>query len=134
MEQKTNKTPVVPDELQRNYDSWHFSPAVESNGFLFFSGCTSAQPDGSVSPDPATQFRHAFEKVFKTLSHAGLGFESVVEMTTYHVGLSEHLEAFKAVKDEFISEPYPAWTAIGISELAAKNAIIEIRIIARKEI
>lgn len=38
-------------------------------------------------------------------------------MTTYHVGLSKHLTAFIKVKDEFIGSPYPAWTAIGGSEL-----------------
>ena len=34
------------------------------------------------------------------------------------------------VKDEFIKAPFPAWTAIGISELAVEKAIIEISVTA----
>lgn len=52
-------------------------------------------------------------------------------MTTYHVGLAGHLEEFCAVKDAFISAQYPAWTAVGISELASPGAAVEIRITAR---
>jgi len=52
-------------------------------------------------------------------------------MTTYHVGLKNHLQPFINTKAEFISEPYPAWTAVGVSELASANAIVEIRVIAR---
>lgn len=57
--------------------------------------------------------------------------DDIVEMTTYHVGLKDHFEDFKRIKDEFIKEIYPAWTAIGISELAVEGALIEIRVIAK---
>ena len=126
-----DKTPIIPPELQGNYDNWHFSPAVASGDFIFFSGCTGTLADGSISKEPARQFRDAFRKVEKTLHHAGLDFSAVIEMTTYHVGLLKHLDLFKTVKDEFIREPYPAWTAIGVSELAG-HALLEIKVIARK--
>ncbi|WP_425248200.1 Rid family hydrolase [Desulfospira joergensenii] len=45
--------------------------------------------------------------------------------------IGEHLEDFKRIKDEFINEIYPAWTAIGVSELAVEGALIEIRVIAK---
>jgi enamine deaminase RidA (YjgF/YER057c/UK114 family) len=63
---------------------------------------------------------------------AGLGFEHVVDMTSYHVGLRRHLTAFVKVKDEFISEPYPAWTAIGVTELITEGTLVEIRAIAKR--
>jgi enamine deaminase RidA (YjgF/YER057c/UK114 family) len=53
-------------------------------------------------------------------------------MTTYHVGLRQHLEAFTKVKDEFIGQPYPAWSAIGVSELITEGTLIEIRVIAKR--
>ena len=34
-------------------------------------------------------------------------------------------------KDKYIEEPYPAWTAIGVSELAFLDALLEIRVNAR---
>jgi enamine deaminase RidA (YjgF/YER057c/UK114 family) len=36
-----------------------------------------------------------------------------------------------AVKDSFLPSPYPAWTAVGISELAVPGALVEIRAVAR---
>jgi enamine deaminase RidA (YjgF/YER057c/UK114 family) len=35
------------------------------------------------------------------------------------------------VKDRYLSAPYPAWTAIGISELAIPGGLVEIKVIAR---
>jgi enamine deaminase RidA (YjgF/YER057c/UK114 family) len=34
------------------------------------------------------------------------------------------------VKDRHIVAPYPAWSAIGVSELIAEGALVEIRAIA----
>jgi enamine deaminase RidA (YjgF/YER057c/UK114 family) len=50
------------------------------------------------------------------LRAAGLGFEHIVDITTYHVDLRAYLADFVAINDEFIHEPYPTWTAVGISE------------------
>lgn len=65
-----------------------------------------------------------------SLHEANAGFTDIIEMTTYHVGLREHLEEFRSVKDEFICEPHPAWTAIGVSELASEGAVVEIKVVA----
>lgn len=111
---------------------WHFSPVVESNGFVFLSGQTGCRSDNSISPDPETQFRDAFGHVAGNLAAAGLTFHDVVEMTSYHVGLRKHLDAFTRVKDEFIKPPYPAWTAIGVSELISEGSLVEIRVVARR--
>ena len=35
-----------------------------------------------------------------------------------------------AVKDRYLTDPYPAWTAIGVSELAAPAALVEVRVVA----
>lgn len=66
-----------------------------------------------------------------SLVEADLTFSDVVEMITYHVGLKGHFRDFVLIKDEFIKEPYPAWTAIGVSELAADGAVIEIKVTAK---
>jgi enamine deaminase RidA (YjgF/YER057c/UK114 family) len=52
-------------------------------------------------------------------------------LTTFHVGLREHLGTFVAVKDRYLEAPYPAWTAIGVVELAVPGALVEIRVTAR---
>jgi enamine deaminase RidA (YjgF/YER057c/UK114 family) len=126
-----DKISIVPNALQSSYTDWHYSPAIKSGDFLFISGCTGTMPDGSVSPNIEDQIRQAFKKIKMSLTEAGLTFSDVIDLTTYHVGLKEQLEIFKQIKDDFINEPYPAWTAIGISELAVGGALIEIRAIAR---
>ena len=126
-----DKKPIIPKELRKKYDCWHFSPAIEGGGFLFVSGCTGTKLDGSISKDIEDQFRQAFETVQKSLVEAGLSFSDVIDMTTYHVGLRSHLKKFMKIKDEFIIEPYPAWTAVGVTELAIEGALIEIRVIAK---
>ncbi len=64
------------------------------------------------------------------LEAAGADFGDVVEITTFHVGM-EHLAVFGTVKADFLKEPFPAWTAIGVSELAIPGALVEIRATAR---
>ena len=127
------KKPIVPKKFSHYYSNLHFSPAVESQGFIFCSGATGTRPDGSISESPEIQFRDAFETVQLYLNEVGLSFDNVVEMTTYHIHLREHLEVFKAVKDEFVKEPYPAWSAIGVSEFITEGALVEIRVIASRE-
>ncbi len=124
------KKTIVPKQFSHYYNDWHFAPAVEVDKFVFFSGVTGTRPDRSISSDPETQFRDAFETVLLYLAEAGLSFNDVVDMTTYHVGLRKHLEIFKKVKDEFVKEPYPTWTAIGVAELITKAALVEIRVVA----
>jgi enamine deaminase RidA (YjgF/YER057c/UK114 family) len=126
-----DKKSIVPSAWRTKYDTWHFSPAVESGGFLFVSGCTGTRPDGTISPDVREQTRQAFETVEMSLVEAGASLADVVEIVSYHVKLEEHFEDFCKIKDEFIHEPYPAWTAVGVSELAANGAVIEVKVTAK---
>lgn len=111
-------------------DQWHFSHIVRSRGLLFMSGVTGTRPDGGVNADPTAQFRQLFQHLRQYLLAAGAGFDSIVEITTYHVNLREHLDAFTAVKDAYLVKPYPAWSAIGVSELITSGALVELRAIA----
>ena len=76
--------------------------------------------------------RNAFRKIGLVLKEAGLDFGALVEMTSYHVGLREHLSLFKAVRGDYVREPYPAWTAIEVAGFVREGAIIEIRAVASR--
>ncbi|MFK7804538.1 MAG: Rid family hydrolase [Anaerolineae bacterium] len=88
-------------------------------------------PDGRRSSYDNWHFAPAVESVGESLTEAGLTFADVVEMTTYHVGLQAHLKEFIEVKDRFVPAPYPAWTAIGVVELAVLGAVIEVQVTAK---
>ena len=125
---KLKQQVIYPEGASSYYNDWKFSPAIECNGFIFVSGCTGTMDDGSVPEGIGPQTRQAFYKINRCLDSAGLEMSDIVEITTYHVNLSRHLEEFIKVKNEFIVEPYPAWTAIGVSELASDRALVEIKI------
>ncbi|OBK84330.1 RidA family protein [Mycolicibacter sinensis] len=122
---------IIPAWMQPMHDTYHFAPAVIDGDHLRCSGMIGLRPDLTVSENLTEQFTQAFENLRDLLGEVGLGFADVTEMTTYHIGLAGHIEEFCAVKDAFISAPYPAWTAVGISELASPGAAVEIRITAR---
>ncbi|MEX0956574.1 MAG: RidA family protein [Rhizobiaceae bacterium] len=122
---------IIPAEMQPYYDDWRMSPGIEHNGVVYFTGMTGTVK-GVVSDDPETQMREAFRKVGLVLEEAGLGFGDLLEMTTYHVGLRDHLQLFKSIRAEFVEEPYPAWTAIEVSGFATEGVIVEIRAIAKR--
>ena len=121
---------LVTEAGQLAYDRFHFSEAVESGGLLFCSGIIGTGPKGRVPEDITEEFRNAWQGVGALLAAAGLSYEHIVECTTYHVQLQKHLPTFMSVRDQFLSEPWPAWTAIGITELAIPGAHAEIRITA----
>lgn len=123
---------IVTPEFAHFPNDWHLSPGIDDGDYVFFSGITGTRPDLTVSIDPETQFRETFQFLKNNLIQAGLDFNDIVEMTTYHVGLREHLDKFVKVKDEFISPPFPAWTAIGVHELITEGTLIEIRVIAKR--
>jgi enamine deaminase RidA (YjgF/YER057c/UK114 family) len=124
---------VVPKGQEILYNNFLFSPAVKDKDHLYCSGVIGMGPDGKVSSDPETQFTQAFEGVKGVLEAARLSFRDVVDITSFHVGLHANMRTFMKVKvkDRYVGEPYPAWTAIGITELAVPGGLVEVKVIAR---
>ncbi len=121
---------VVPSTQAATTDRFRFSPGVIAGGTLHCSGQLGGAADGELASDPEAQFEQAFRNVEEVLTEAGASWADVVEMTTFHVALSDHLEAFVEVRNRFITEPWPAWTAIGITALARPGALVEIKVTA----
>ena len=113
---------ILPESMQKTYANFHFAPAQRHNGVLYCSGQIGS---GDTAEE---EFRSAWQLVGQILQEAGLDYANIVEFTSYHVGLQGHIAEFMKVKDEFVKEPYPAWTAIGVSELAVPGARVEIRV------
>ena len=111
-------------------DQWHFSHVVRSRGLFFLSGVTGTRTNGVVDADPKMQFQTMFAHLRQYLAAADADLDALVEITTYHVNMREHLDAFIEVKDEYLAGPYPAWSAIGVSELITPGALVELRAIA----
>lgn len=120
---------IVPAADRPQYERFHFAPAVRASGLIICSGQIGAGPGGV--PDTAeAEFRNAWQAIGRILNEAGSDYEHIVEYTSYHVDMHDHLAAFMKVRDEFLAEPWPAWTAIGTTALAIPGARAEIRVVA----
>ncbi|MFI5261747.1 MAG: Rid family hydrolase [Candidatus Limnocylindrales bacterium] len=121
---------IVPSDWAAFYRETHVPAAVRVGDTLHVGGHTGETADDVFSADPATQIRQTFTNIADTLAEAGATWADVVSMTTYHVGLSAQKIVALAVAAEFLRDPYPAWTAVGVTELWEPAAIIEISCIA----
>ena len=122
---------IVRDSGKFLYDNFHFSEAVESDGLLLCSGIIGTGQDGKVPEDIREEFDNVWSGVISLLKEAGADASHIVEYTSYHVGLQANMAAFMEVRDKYLGEPWPAWTAIGITELAVPGAHVEIRVTAK---
>ena len=121
---------IIPKEMQYIVDRARYAPGVRVGSMLFISGQVGRDDEGQVVAETEAQMVQAFENCRKVLTAAGLGFEHVVDMTTYHVGLQSHRLTFQAVKNRYFTDSLPCWTAIGIHELSQPGMIIEIKLTA----
>jgi enamine deaminase RidA (YjgF/YER057c/UK114 family) len=121
---------LFPGALREAADQLRLSPGILSGDHAFLTGVTGSLPDGTMPEDPDEQFRQAFCKIGAVLQEAGLGFDAIVEMTSYHVGLRHHFDRFCAIRAEFVVAPYPAWTAVEVAGLRREGAVVEIKVIA----
>ncbi|MEM7168818.1 MAG: RidA family protein [Pseudomonadota bacterium] len=124
---------IIPPGLEDYVSDWKMSPGLEHDGFLFMTGFTGVTEHGTLADTPIEQIEAVFEKIGMVLKQAGLSFENLVEMTSYHVGLRDHLDDFKAIRARYVVDPYPAWTAIEVAGFVREGAVIEIRCIARRQ-
>jgi enamine deaminase RidA (YjgF/YER057c/UK114 family) len=127
-------TALIPAGARATADQMKLSPGVISGGHVFLTGMTGSRPDGTMPIELEDQFRRAFCKIGDVLREAGLGFDTIVEMTSFHVGLRNHFDQFCAVRSEFVSDPFPAWTAVEVAGLRKVGAVVEIKVVAALEI
>ena len=63
-------------------------------------------------------------------TEAGVDWSAVVDMTTFHTDLPAQIDLFFQVRDRYVSQPYPAWTAIDIDRLYPDRGLVEIDVTA----
>ena len=63
------------------------------------------------------------------MEYAGSGLDDVVEIVSFHKNMAD-IYRFAAVKSEFFKANYPAWTAVGTTDLVHPDAEVEIKVTA----
>ena len=121
---------IVPSVWTAFYDETHIPAAVRVGNTLHVTGHTGETADGSFPDDLEAQIRGTFANIALTLAEAGATWSDVVALTTYHIGLRGQASMLLTIAAEFLDQPFPAWTAVGVTELWPPEAIIEISCIA----
>lgn len=119
------RTLINPPGTERTYERFHFSQANRVGDTIWVSGQTGRPADGM-----ADQARAAFEGVKRVLEAGGAALGDVVELTTFHTDLRGEVAEFMAVKDAYFPGNYPAWTAVGVTQLAVDGLRVEVRAVA----
>jgi enamine deaminase RidA (YjgF/YER057c/UK114 family) len=121
---------VIPASMRAMYDAYHFAPATRVGDTIWVSGQVGL--DSAMRPGIGmeAQARLAFEGLRAVLTAAGATLADVVELMTFHTDLRGDMAAFTQVKDELFPAPYPSWTAVGVTQLALPELLVEVRAVA----
>jgi len=122
------------------YDLWHFAPARRAGDFIYVSGIIVRRvPDRVPGPETfSDSLRCPFRELGQQLQAYKSSFKDIVMLTTFHDWSAPEFtddakaqaKAFQTVKDEFISEPHPAWTAVGTTGFVKEDGILELQAVA----
>ena len=116
---------------QAMYDRFHFAQATRVGDTIWISGQTGIDPATMKPADGIdAQARLAFEGVKSVLEAAGATMADIVDLTTFHTDLRGDMGAFSKVKDDYLPNNFPSWTAVGVTQLALPEFLVEIRVVA----
>lgn len=121
---------VMPEDARQRQlqEQIGWADAIISNGVVHVSGVPAFLAPGETDPEKA--YDRAFQALGKTLERAGVSWNDVVSMTTYHTDPNAQIETFAKVKSRYMKSPPPAWSAVGTTALLQPGALVEIALIA----
>ena len=121
---------IVPEVWEDSYNQLHYAPAVKAGDMLILSGVVASLGTDQTMADAPAAYTWAFEAIGEILEASGADWDDVVEIVTFHTDLPAQINAFGMVKDNYLTEPYPAWTAIDIDRLYPDGGLVEIKVTA----
>lgn len=114
-----------------------YSHAVSISGtgkLIHVSGQVSWDADGRVvgAGDMRAQSEQVFKNVTDVLRAAGAGWDDVIKMNGYMVGVTpEHVSAYREVRTRFLKPgKLPASTLVGVTALVQPELLLEVECVA----
>ena len=117
-------------EERKYQDDWGYADAVVTGDTAYLSGVVAGVRPGDAGLEPA--YDRAFQRLGAILKRAGLSWDDVVDITSFHTDLTTQMPAIVAVKKKYVTGPPPAWTAIGVARLIPDRGITEIKLVAKR--
>jgi enamine deaminase RidA (YjgF/YER057c/UK114 family) len=118
-----------PEGLLDTATRLQYAQAVRAGNLLFVSGQAGWDANMAVPPDYEDECRAVFENLKAVLTSAGCGFADVVEAVSLHTPGAD-IGTFWKVRNEYLKEPWPAWTMIGDIGLALPALHVEVKVTA----
>ncbi|KUL55176.1 enamine deaminase RidA [Streptomyces sp. NRRL F-4489] len=113
------------------YEPYKISQAIKAGGLIHVSGQAGIDEQGrTVSDDFLPQGRQAFANVERVLAEAGASLSDVVKVGIFVTDMAANLRDVITLREEFLSEPYPADTLLEVSSLAQPDWRIEVEVTA----
>ena len=110
-------------------EDWGYADAVITGDTIYLSGVVAGPRPGET--DLTLGYDRAFKRIGAILQRAGVGWDDVVDITSFHTDLTTQMPAIVAVKNKYVVGPPPAWTAIEVARLIPNAGITEIKIVAK---
>jgi len=117
---------INPPGTEKIYRTMQFSQGVRVGNTMWVSGQVGMGEDGTIGEGIEAQARLAFQNLERVLTEAGGSLKDIVDLVTFHTSMKD-IRGFMKVKSEFIPEKYPAWTAVGVTELVLPQLLVEVR-------
>ncbi|SFR67139.1 endoribonuclease L-PSP [Halogeometricum rufum] len=110
-----------------------FSQGIRDGDRIFVSGQGPVDPDSGdvVSEDIREQTARTLENVAAVLEAGGSSLDGVVKTTVFVTDMSDY-DAINEVYEEYVSEPYPARSAVEVADLPIDIGV-EIEVVASAE-
>lgn len=118
---------LAPEGWEGSYHQVHYTPVMKIGNRVIISGIPAANGDTEEE-----KIRWAFKELKRHLETAGATLADVVELNSFHVAENHadfraRMEPVLKVHNEFFTDHYPAWTAVGTTALFSESAPMEIR-------
>ena len=109
---------------------YQYSQSVAEGDLVVASGQAGFRDDGSLVEDFEGQFRQALANLDAVLRAQGASLRSVLRLTTYLADPFDYA-AFKTVRAEVLTAPYPASTAVVVG-FVFPGMLVEVEAIASR--
>jgi len=106
----------------------NYAPARRVGGFIFVSGSSGRQGDGTIAADVGGQTAATLARIADILAGQGATLADVVEAQVFLVDMADYA-AMNAVWNRTFTDPakFPARTTVAVRALPQPQMLVEIR-------
>jgi len=124
------KEAFIPAGMEQLCAAYPHAPAMRVGNMVWTAGQVGMTDAGELPDTVAAQADLAFRNLARVLAEAGATLDDIVDPQTFHVGLHQNSKEFGEVKNRYLVKNPPAWTGLGVSELAVPGILLEIKAVA----